>query len=90
LAGSVPIYYGTREIFDIFNKRASVWYDRKHPKVALDQIAYLEENRTAYDEVIKEPILANREETIRKYFSWNDELGNGDIKWFIRDMLGFG
>jgi hypothetical protein len=90
LAGCIPIYYGTTEIFDVFNKKAFVWYDVEHPKAALDRIAYLEENRTAYDEVIKEPILANGEETIRRYFSWNDELGNGDIKWFIRDMLGFG
>ena len=90
LAGCIPIYYGTTEIFNIFNERAFIWYDVKQPKAALDRIAYLEENRTAYDEVIKEPILANGEETIRKYFSWNDELGNGDIKWFIRDMLGFG
>jgi hypothetical protein len=90
LAGCIPIYYGTPEVFDIFNKRAFIWYDVDQPKAALDRIAYLEENRTAYDEVIKEPILANGAETIRKYFSWNDELGNGDIKWFIRDMLGFG
>jgi hypothetical protein len=90
LAGCIPIYYGTTEIFNIFNKKAFVWYDVQHPKAALDRIAYLEENRTAYDEVLKEPILADGEETVRKYFSWNDELGNGDIKWFIRDMLGFG
>jgi hypothetical protein len=90
LAGCIPIYYGTTEIFDIFNKNSFIWYDVKDPKAALDRIAYLEENRTAYDEVVKEPILANGEETIRRYFSWNDELGNGDIKWFIRDMLGFG
>jgi hypothetical protein len=77
LAGCVPIYYGTTEIFDIFNKRAFIWYDIKDPKPALDWIAYLEENRTAYDEMLKEPILANGEETIRKYFSWNDDLGNG-------------
>jgi hypothetical protein len=89
LAGCIPIYFGTREVFNIFNKRAFIWYDINYPKAALDRIAYLEENRTAYDEVIKEPILAN-EDVIRKYFSWNDELGGGDLKWFIRDMLGFG
>jgi hypothetical protein len=90
MAGCIPIYYGTPDVFDIFNKRAFIWYDVKDPQSALDRIAYLEENRTAYDEVIKEPILAHGEETIRKYFSWNDELGHGAIKWHIRDMLGFG
>jgi hypothetical protein len=90
LAGCIPIYYGTPGVFDIFNKKAFIWYDINDPKQALDRIAYLEKNRTAYNEVVKEPVLANGEETIRKYFSWNDELGNGDIKWFIRDLLGFG
>jgi hypothetical protein len=90
MAGCIPIYYGTPDVFDIFNKRAFIWYDVKDPQSALDRIAYLEENRTAYDEVLKEPILAHGEETIRKYFSWNDELGHGAIKWHIRDMLGFG
>ncbi len=93
LAGCIPIYYGTTEIFDIFNKKAFIWYDIHSPeraRAALNRIAYLEENRTAYDEVLKEPNLADGEETIRKYFSFNDELGNGDIKWFIREMLGVG
>jgi hypothetical protein len=93
LAGCIPIYYGTEEIFDIFNKKAFIWYDIHSPeraRAALNRIAYLEENRTAYDEVLKEPILADGEETIRKYFSFNDGLGNGDIKWFIRDLLGVG
>jgi Glycosyltransferase family 10 (fucosyltransferase) C-term len=90
LAGSVPIYYGTKEVFDIFNRNAFVWYDVNDEQPALDQIKYLEANRTAYAAMLREPILANGEETIAKYFSIRDEDGGGRLKWAIRDRIGFG
>ena len=89
--GTVPIYYGSApDVFDVFNENAFVYYDIDDPQPALDRIKYLEMNKTAYDEVLRGPILKDGEETIRKYFSWNDELGNGELKWFIRDMIGYG
>jgi len=88
--GAIPIYYGTIEVFDIFHRDAFVYYDIDNPRPALDRIAYLDGNQTAYNEIIKGPILKNGEETIRKYFSWNDELGNGEMKWVIRDFIGYG
>jgi Glycosyltransferase family 10 (fucosyltransferase) C-term len=90
LAGSVPIYYGTKEVFDVFNRNAFVWYDVKDPQPALDQIKYLEANRTAYAAMLQQPILANGEKTIAKYFSIRDEDGGGRLKWAIRDRIGFG
>jgi Glycosyltransferase family 10 (fucosyltransferase) C-term len=90
LAGSVPIYYGTAEVFDVFNRNAFVWYDVNDPQPALDQIKYLEANRTAYAATLRQPILANGEETIAKYFSIRDEDGGGRLKWAIRDRIGFG
>jgi Glycosyltransferase family 10 (fucosyltransferase) C-term len=92
LARSVPIYYGTSEIFDVFNPRAFVYYDIRHPQEALDRVAYLERNQTAYQEVLQEPILAHGRETYDKYFSlWDDdEHGEGRLKWAIRERIGFG
>jgi Glycosyltransferase family 10 (fucosyltransferase) C-term len=90
LAGSVPIYYGTTEVFDVFNRNAFVWYDVNDPQPALDQVKYLEANRTAYAAMLRQPILANGEETIAKYFSLRDEDGGGRLKWAIRDRIGFG
>eukprot|EP00557_Chaetoceros_sp_GSL56_P010416 CAMPEP_0176480060 /NCGR_PEP_ID=MMETSP0200_2-20121128/2076_1 /TAXON_ID=947934 /ORGANISM="Chaetoceros sp., Strain GSL56" /LENGTH=587 /DNA_ID=CAMNT_0017876155 /DNA_START=261 /DNA_END=2024 /DNA_ORIENTATION=- len=53
LAGCVPIYYGTREVMDIFNPRAFVFYDVQNPRPALDLIAYLESNETAYLDIVR-------------------------------------
>jgi hypothetical protein len=87
--GTVPIWYGTREIFDVFNERAFIYYDIEDPQPALDRITYLEKNQTAYDEVLKEPILANGDQTIEDYFSFRDDVGGGKLKKRIRNMLGY-
>jgi len=89
LAGCVPIYYGTEEVFDIFNRNAFIYYDVTNPRPALERIAYLEKNRTAYDLMLKAPILANGSQTIEKYFSWSDEVGGGQLKWKVRQLLGY-
>ena len=31
LSGSVPVYYGTREVFDLFNRKAFIFYDINDP-----------------------------------------------------------
>jgi hypothetical protein len=87
--GTVPIWYGTREIFDVFNERAFIYYDIEDPQPSLDRIAYLEKNQTAYDELLKEPILANGDQTIEDYFSFRDDVGGGKLKKRIRNMLGY-
>jgi hypothetical protein len=69
LGGCIPIYYGTVEIFDIFNHNAFVFYNVSDPAPALDRIRLLEENITAYMQVSRdEPILAHGNVTIDKYF----------------------
>jgi len=57
-AGAVPIYWGTREVFDLFNRNAFIYYDPVAPLLALNAVAYLEGNRTAYDEMARQPIFA--------------------------------
>jgi len=89
LAGCVPIYYGTEEVFDVFNRNAFIFYNVTNPRPALERIAYLEKNRTAYDLMLKEEILANGSQTLEKYFSWSDEVGEGKLKWKIRQLLGY-
>jgi len=89
LAGCVPIYYGTQEIFDIFNSQAFIYYDIDSPQDALDRIAYLENNETAYMDMLKnQPILKNGTLTIKDYFSFSDDLGGGHLKKRIRNMMG--
>ena len=84
-AGCIPIYYGTQEVFDIFNPRA---FDPGRPQPALAQIVHLETNQTAYDEVMKEPILAHGNDTIDRYFSLQDGIGRRSLlKQKIRGMV---
>ena len=89
LGGCIPIYYGTEEIFDIFNRNAFVFYDVSNPLPALERIRYLEENETAFLQVARdEPILAQGNLTVEKYFSLADGVGNGTLKRKIRALLG--
>ena len=87
ISGAIPIYYGTTEVFDLFNKDAFIYYEIDDPQPALDRIAYLETNRTAYAEVLAQPILANGERTLEEYFSLSDDVGGGKLKKRIWDMV---
>ncbi|KAL7543047.1 hypothetical protein ACHAXR_012356 [Thalassiosira sp. AJA248-18] len=89
MAGTIPIYYGTSQIFDIFNPKAFIYYDVNNPQEALDRIRYLEDNTDAYQQMLNEPILADGERTIEKYFSFDDTIGNGMLKRRVRSKLGF-
>ena len=84
-AGCMPIYYGSTEIFDIFDRRSFIYYDIDDPQPALDRIKYLEQNRTAYDEAMKTPILT--EGAVEKYFSLSDEIGGGKLKNRLRTLM---
>jgi hypothetical protein len=85
LGGCLPIYYGTEEVFDVFNRDAFLFYQRGK---TLDEIKYLEKNSTAYYERLSAPILANGNQTLRDYFSLTDDIGGGHLKKRIRSMLG--
>jgi hypothetical protein len=64
-ARSIPIYYGIKEIFEVFNARAFVFYNVvSDPRMTLETIAHLEMNRTAYLAMLSEPILASGDETM--------------------------
>lgn len=88
LGGCLPIYYGDRGVFDIFNKDAFVYYDIHNPQEALDRVRYLDSNRAAYDEVMAQPILARGNLTVEDYFSLSDDIGGGTLKRRIHTMMG--
>ena len=87
MGGCIPIYYGTSEIFDLFNKESFIFYNISDPTPALEKVAYLESNPAAYDAMMNQPILANGDKTIEDYFSFSDDIGNGKLKSKIRSML---
>ena len=88
MAGCVPIYYGTTEIFDLFNKEAFIFYDIDSPQEALARIAYLESHPDAYNTMMKQPVFAHGDDTIREYFSFSEDVGGGYLKNKMREMLG--
>lgn len=88
LGGCIPIYWGTEEIYKIFNRNAFVFYDMDKPDRALEEMKRLETNHTAYMEKLQQPILAHGNQTINEYLSLADDIGNGGLKHQIRTMLG--
>ena len=89
LAGCIPIYYGSPEVFHVFNEEAMVYYDPRNPGPALERIQQLYQNETLYNETLYEtPILANGNETLRDYFSYTEEIEGGFLKHKIRALMG--
>lgn len=89
LAGCVPIYYGTEQVFQLFNREAFIFYDKDDPQQALLQIRSMQTNLTIYEKMLAQPILVNGDETIENFFSLRDDVGNGTLIRRIRDMLGY-
>lgn len=87
LGGCIPIYYGTKQIFQIFNSKAFVFYEPEDNN-NLDQIRKLQKNPDLYDRMLREPIFAEGNETIRKYFSFSDSYGDGYLRKKIRSRVG--
>ena len=87
VSGCIPIYFGTRDVFDIFNRDAFVYFDVNSPQSAVEKVRLLETNSTAYGKMMEEPILAEEELTTNKWFSLSDQLGDGALKATLRAML---
>lgn len=89
LAGCIPVYYGTPDVFDVFNRKAMVYYDPDNPAPALKQLKELYQNETLYNETLyNQPILAHGNETLRKYFSLVDDIEGGYLKQSLRTTMG--
>ena len=63
-------------------------HSRRRSRQALSQIHFYEQNPLEYDKMLNEPILAHGQETLEKYFSWDETVGNGRLKSRIRQMVG--
>ena len=87
MSGAIPVYYGTSEIFDVFNREAFIFWDVDDPRPALQQILYLDSNRTAYTEMQARPYLADGAATVLKYFSFTVDNVDGAAKQRVREML---
>jgi Glycosyltransferase family 10 (fucosyltransferase) C-term len=88
LAGCIPVYFGSDEIFDVFNKAAFVFYEINDPLPALKQLQELHTNQTAYQEMLQQPIMAHGDQSVRDYFSVSDQVGGGYLKAKLRKVMG--
>jgi hypothetical protein len=72
LAGSVPIYFGTEDVFKIFNRRSFVFFNVSNPGPAMERIRQLHSSPRDYELILSEPMLvAGAKE---KYFNFHGEL----------------
>jgi len=87
VGGCVPIYHGPSLIFDIFNKDSFVYYNISDPIVAQTKVQELEADPYLYKSMANAPILAKGDETLKKYFSFSESVGDGFLKNRIRRLL---
>ena len=83
IGGTVPIYYGTEDVFKIFNRKAFIFYDAANPTATLEEVSRLLQDDAAYDKIASQPILA--EGAYDKFFAF---LPRGQTVAEIREFLG--
>jgi hypothetical protein len=90
LGGCIPIWYGTPDVWDVFNRDAFLYVNVTDPdaiNALVRTVRYLEHNRTAYQEVVQRSIVASSQ-ALERYFSMDDSIGKGRLKHDIRVMMG--
>ena len=87
IGGCIPVYHGPPLIFDFFNKNAFIFYNVSDPHEAHRKVQELEADPSLYEAMVNAPILANGDDTLKKYFSFSDSVGNGALKQRIRHLL---
>ena len=80
--GTIPIYYGTEDVFSIFNAKAFVYFDEDNPAATVQQVRNLLEDENLYQQMLAQPILAPG--AYDKVFAL---FGRGATKSLIRKTL---
>jgi len=86
-AGVVPLYYGTDDIFEVFNKDAFIYLDPRKPETGLAKIKAAMEDEEVYMRYLRAPLLMPRaKEEWLSGMSWH--IGGGKIMRDVRTALG--
>lgn len=67
MSGAIPIYWGSENVFKLFNKDAFVYFDIDNPEKSISLIKKLSTDKKSYKEMLEQPILV--EGAYDKYFS---------------------
>ena len=71
VGGTVPIYYGTEEIFELFNAEAFIFYNESDPQSTMTQVKALMDNETAYAYMLSQPAVSSTQ--YETHFSLTDD-----------------
>lgn len=66
LGGAVPIYYGTSDVFKLFNREAVVYYEPAFKDKAISEVRHLMEDRVQYMKKRTKPVFSK--DAGSKYF----------------------
>lgn len=82
---TVPVYFGSRDVFKVFNKESFVFYDPEAPQAALDEIARLDADPEAYaKKLAATPWTAHTED----YYFWPDDGMNARaLKALVKSII---
>jgi hypothetical protein len=90
-ANTIPIYFGASAVFEHFNEDSFIYVDVNDAEAqtaAVARIIELEQDPVAYEAMLRQPIIKEPvRDTLEKYFSITDEVGGGQLKKRIREML---
>eukprot|EP01062_Namystynia_karyoxenos_P080832 TRINITY_DN8775_c0_g1_i1.p1 TRINITY_DN8775_c0_g1~~TRINITY_DN8775_c0_g1_i1.p1 ORF type:complete len:495 (+),score=153.70 TRINITY_DN8775_c0_g1_i1:179-1486(+) len=75
MAGTVPIYWGTRDVFRYFNPRAMIYANDLSPAALAARVGELWRNCSALGELLQEPPCT--EQNLRNLFWWRDPTQPG-------------
>lgn len=85
VSGAIPIYYGTHDIFKLFNHNSFIFYDIHNPHAAISRIKYLEDHPEEYIKMAQLPVFAPG--SLETYFSVYSHIGNGHLHNVIRKAV---
>ena len=95
LGNSIPIYYGSSDIFNIINKKRVIYFDDyDNIDKLIDYIIFLSENQEKYNEILNEKIfirddinLNNYNEFIEKQINMLSKINNNDNTIIINNNI---
>lgn len=83
IGGTIPIYYGTEDVFTIFNRDAFVFFNEDQPQETLETVRALLVDDDKYNAMLAQPILAKG--AFDEYFAM---YGKGKLSRKIREFIG--
>lgn len=98
LGGCMPIYYGSKDVYQIFRNNSFVFMDIDNPQPALDELRRLENDPAEYYRRTDRrlPLLKSSSQedpydtaaTIDSYFSIFPTIGTGKLSKKLHEMMG--